>query len=130
MKSGMYAHHAKQMKSLYNHHIKHLREISRRLLPKDCLYTIQSSGGIFSAICIPDSHTDDLVKRLENRGFDVLLTDQHFLSSFHKLNLLRLCIIRTDEHDIGESITAKVVRATKKPNKGMIEHPIVFVVSL
>ncbi|MDT3426193.1 DNA-binding transcriptional MocR family regulator [Paenibacillus forsythiae] len=105
MKSGMYAHHAKQMKSLYNHRIKHLREISQRLLPKECLYTIQSSGGLFSAIRIPDSRTEDLVKRMENRGVDVLPTDPQFLSSFPKLNLLRLSIIRTDEHDIEEGVS-------------------------
>ncbi|WP_099520434.1 PLP-dependent aminotransferase family protein [Paenibacillus sp. BIHB 4019] len=45
MKSGMYAHHAKQMKSLYNHRINYLKEVSQRLLPKECLYTIQSCGG-------------------------------------------------------------------------------------
>lgn len=85
MKSGMYAHHAKQMKSLYNHRIKHLREISQRLLPKECLYTIQSCGGLFASIHLPDSiPTEDLVKRLENRGVDVLATDKQFLSSFPK----------------------------------------------
>ncbi|MNI07853.1 valine--pyruvate transaminase [compost metagenome] len=105
MKSGMYAHHAKQMKSLYNHRIKHLREISQRLLPKEYLYTIPSCGGLFASIHLPDSiHTEDLVKRLENRGVDVLASDKRFLSSFPKLNLLRLSIIRTDEHDIEEGI--------------------------
>jgi len=104
IKSGMYAHHAKQMRSLYNLRIKHLRETSQRLLPKECLYSIQSSGGLFTAIRIPDSHIESLVKRLENRGVDVLPTDQQFLSSFPKLNLLRLSIIRTDERDIEEGI--------------------------
>ncbi|WP_256762090.1 PLP-dependent aminotransferase family protein [Cohnella sp. WQ 127256] len=103
LKSGMYAHHAKQMKSLYNHRMKQLREISQRLLPKECLYSIPYCGGLFASIHLPDSiHTEDLVKRLENRGVDVLATQ--FLSSFPKLNLLRLSIIRTDEHDIEEGI--------------------------
>ncbi|GAA4830372.1 hypothetical protein GCM10023310_04290 [Paenibacillus vulneris] len=35
---------------------------------------------------------------------DVFLSDQQFLSSFPKLNLLRLSIIRTDERDIEEGI--------------------------
>lgn len=74
-------------------------------MPKECLYTIQSCGGIFASIQLPDSiHTEDLVKRLENRGVDVLATDKQFLSSFPKLNLLRLSIIRTDEQDIEEGI--------------------------
>ncbi|MDQ8734528.1 PLP-dependent aminotransferase family protein [Paenibacillus sp. LHD-38] len=105
MKSGMYAHHAKRMKSLYNHRIKHLREVSQRLLPKECLYTIQSCGGLFASIQLPDSiDTEDLVKRLENRGVDVLAADKQFLSSFPKLNLLRLSIIRSDEQAIEEGI--------------------------
>lgn len=105
MKSGMYAHHAKQMKSLYKDRIKYLREISKRLLPPESLYTIQTSGGLFASIILPDSiHTEDLVKRLEDRGVDVLATDKQFLSSFPKLNLLRLSIIRTDEKDIEEGI--------------------------
>ncbi|MBE1442575.1 PLP-dependent aminotransferase family protein [Paenibacillus sp. OAS669] len=105
MKSGMYAHHAKQMKSLYHHRMNHLREISQRLLPEECLYSIQSSGGLFTAVRIPpDSHAEELVKRLEDRRVDVFLSDQQFLSSFPKLNLLRLSIIRTDERDIEEGI--------------------------
>ncbi|GAA3406782.1 hypothetical protein GCM10020370_35180 [Paenibacillus hodogayensis] len=105
MKSGMYAHHAKQMNALYSHRIKHLRAISRRLLPEKYIYTTQSCGGLFASIHLPDFiHTEDLVNRLENRGVDVLATDKHFLSSFPKLNLLRLSIIRTDEHDIEEGI--------------------------
>lgn len=105
IKSGMYAHHAKQMKSLYNHRMKRLREISESFLPKECLYTIQSSGGLFASMRLPDSiDTEDLTMRLENRGVDVLATDKQFLSSFPKLNLLRLSIIRTDDHDIEEGI--------------------------
>ncbi|MDF2713623.1 MAG: GntR family transcriptional regulator [Paenibacillus sp.] len=105
MKSGMYAHHAKQMKLLYNHRIKHLREISKRLLPQECLYTIEYCGGLFASIHLPDFiDTEDLVKRLENRGVDVLATDKQFLSSFPKLNLLRLSIIRTNEQNIEEGI--------------------------
>jgi DNA-binding transcriptional MocR family regulator len=105
MKSGMYTHHAKQMKSVYDCRMKHLKETAQRLLPKDCLYTTQSAGGIFASIRLPDSiHTEDLVKRLENRGVDVLATDKHFLSSFPKLNLLRLSIIRTGEQEIEEGI--------------------------
>lgn len=61
------------MKALYNHRMKQLREISQRLLPKECLYTIQSSGGLFASIHLPDFiDTEDLIKRLENRGVDVL----------------------------------------------------------
>ncbi|WP_171686521.1 aminotransferase-like domain-containing protein [Paenibacillus planticolens] len=105
MKSGMYAHHAKQMKTLYNHRIKHLKEISQRLLPKECLYSIPPSGGLFASIRLPDSiQSEDLVKRLENRGVDVLAADRQFLTSFPKLNLLRLSIIRTDEQEIEEGI--------------------------
>lgn len=104
MKSGMYAHHAKQMKSLYNHRIKKLGEISKRLLPPESLYSIASSGGLFTAIRLPGSNTEEMVKQLEIRGVDVMSTDQHFLSSFPKMNLLRLSIIRTDEQDIEEGI--------------------------
>ncbi|WP_245987671.1 PLP-dependent aminotransferase family protein [Cohnella lupini] len=105
MKSGMYSHHAKRMKSVYDCRMKHLRETAQRLLPKDCFYTTQRAGGIFASIRLPDSiHTEDLVKRLENRGVDVLATDKHFLSTFPKLNLLRLSIIRTDEQEIEEGI--------------------------
>ncbi|AJY74693.1 PLP-dependent aminotransferase family protein [Paenibacillus beijingensis] len=105
MKSGMYAHHAKQMKAMYHRRIKHLAETARRLLPKECLHTTQNCGGLFASIRLPDSvHTEDLVKRLEDRGVDVLAADNHFLASFPKLNLLRLSIIRTDEQAIEEGI--------------------------
>lgn len=104
MKSGMYAHHAKQMKSLYNHRMKKLGEISRRLLPQESLYSIHASGGLFTAIRLPGSNSEEMVKRLEIRGVDVMPTDQHFLASFPKMNLLRLSIIRADEHDIEEGI--------------------------
>lgn len=38
IKSGMYAHHAKQMKSLYNHRMKHLRDFHSDYCPKS-VYT-------------------------------------------------------------------------------------------
>ncbi|MGG4207766.1 PLP-dependent aminotransferase family protein [Paenibacillus jamilae] len=105
MKSGMYDHHAKQMKSLYHERIKHLKEVSQRLLPKECLYTTQSSGGLFAALRLSDSiNSEDLVHRLENRGVDILTTDGQFLSSFQKHNLLRISIIRTDQNEIEEGI--------------------------
>ncbi|SEG71541.1 PLP-dependent aminotransferase family protein [Paenibacillus sp. UNC499MF] len=105
MKSGMYAHHAQEMKSLYNKRIQHLKEVSNRFLPKDCLYTVPSSGGLFASIRLPDSvYAEDLVSRLENRGVDVLSADRHFLSTFPKPHLLRISIIRTDERDIEEGI--------------------------
>ncbi|GKS13366.1 putative HTH-type transcriptional regulator YcxD [Paenibacillus chitinolyticus] len=105
MKSGMYAHHAKQMQSLYKRRIKHLREVSQRLLPQECLYTIPSCGGLFFSIQLPDTiDPEDMVNRLENRGVDVLSGDRHFLPSFPKPNLLRLSIIRTDEQQIEEGI--------------------------
>lgn len=63
-----------------------MRGFSQRLLPKECLYTIPSSGGVFASIHLPDfMDTEDLIKRLENRGVDVLATDRQFLSSFPKL---------------------------------------------
>lgn len=105
MKSGMYAHHAKQMRSLYHRRMTHLKELSQRLLPTEYLYTLSSSGGLFATIQLPDFiHTEDLVKQLENRGVDVLATDKQFLTSFPKSNLLRLSIIRTDEQAIEEGI--------------------------
>ncbi|MDU0201705.1 aminotransferase-like domain-containing protein [Paenibacillus sp. MAH-36] len=104
MKSGMYAHHAKQMKALYNHRIKTLGEISKRLLPRESLYSVQSSGGLFASIRLPGPNTEEMVKRLEIRGVDVVPSDQQFLSSFPKMNLLRLSIIRTDEQDMEEGI--------------------------
>ncbi|OAX48749.1 aminotransferase-like domain-containing protein [Paenibacillus sp. AD87] len=106
MKSGMYDHHAKQMKALYHERIRYVKEASQRLLPKECLYTVQSCGGLFATIRLSDSiNIEDLIKRLENRGVDVLATDNQFLSSFRKLNLLRLSIIRTDEKAIEEGIS-------------------------
>lgn len=105
MKSGMYAHHAKQMKVLYEHRMNHLREAAQRLLPKECLHSIEACGGVFASIQLPDAvQPEDLVKRLENRGVDVLVSDKQYLSSFPKLNLLRLSIIRTDEQAIEEGL--------------------------
>ncbi|MCR8655938.1 aminotransferase-like domain-containing protein [Paenibacillus endoradicis] len=105
MKSGMYAHHAKQMKSMYDRRINHLKEVSQRYLPEECLFTTQSCGGVFASIQLPDSiNIEDLVKRLDNRGVDVFTTDKMFIASFPKLNLLRLSIIRTDEQAIEEGI--------------------------
>ncbi|BFT74044.1 PLP-dependent aminotransferase family protein [Paenibacillus sp. P36] len=104
MKSGMYAHHAKQMKSLYHHRIKTLGEIAKRLLPRESLYSVQSSGGVFASIRLPGTSTEEMVRRLEIRGVDVVPSDQQYLSSFPKMNLLRLSIIRTDEQDMEEGI--------------------------
>lgn len=104
LKSGMYDHHAKQMKTLYNHRMNKLRDISRSLLPEDSLYSIQSSGGLFSAIRLSDVSKEGLIRQLNNRGVDVLTADRQYLSSFHKMNLLRMSIIRTDERDIEEGI--------------------------
>ncbi|TFE22679.1 PLP-dependent aminotransferase family protein [Cohnella luojiensis] len=124
LKSGMYDHHAKQMQSLYSHRIKVLRDVSRRLLPEEALYSNDVSGGVFAAIRLNDDiNTEELVKRLYNRGVDVLPADRQFLSSFPKLNLLRLSIIRTDDHDIEEGIRiiveelehAKFTRGSPKP---------------
>lgn len=123
LKSGMYNHHAKQMKSLYNHRMNKLRDISRRLLPKDSLYSIQSSGGLFSAIRLSDVNKEELIRQLNNRGVDVLAADRQYLSSFPKMNLLRMSIIRTDERDIEEGLNiiaeemerAERTRGSSKP---------------
>lgn len=105
LKSGMYNHHAKQMKSLYSHRIKTLRDVSKRFLPEEALYSSDAIGGLFAAIRVRDDlNMEELVKRLYNRGVDVLPANQQFLSSFPKLNLLRLSIIRTDDQDIEEGI--------------------------
>jgi len=104
LKSGMYDHHAKRMKSLYNHRMNKLRDISRRVLPEDSLYSIQSSGGLFSAIRLSDVNKEELIRQLNNRGVDVLAADRQYLSSFPKMNLLRMSIIRTDERDIEEGL--------------------------
>ncbi|NOU64650.1 aminotransferase class I/II-fold pyridoxal phosphate-dependent enzyme [Paenibacillus sp. LMG 31461] len=104
LQSGMYEHHAKQMKVLYNHRVSKLKEVSSRLLPHESLYSVTSSGGLFSTINLHNIHTEDLVKRLHTRGVDVLPADPQFLSSFPKMNLLRMSIMRTDEQDIEKGI--------------------------
>ncbi|MCY9590574.1 PLP-dependent aminotransferase family protein [Paenibacillus chitinolyticus] len=124
MKSGMYAHHAKQMQSLYNRRIKHLGEVSQRLLPQECLYTIPSCGGLFFSIQLPDTiDQEDMVNRLENRGVDVLSGDRHFLPSFPKPNLLRLSIIRTDEQQIEEGIRIISEELERAPLTGRSPKP-------
>ncbi|OBA05213.1 hypothetical protein A9P44_15585 [Paenibacillus polymyxa] len=123
IKSGMYDHHAKHMKSLYNHRISKLKEISSKILPKELLYSIPFSGGLFSVMNLPNINREELVKKLNNRGIDVLPTDQQFLSSFPKMDLLRLSIIRTDETAIEEGIRiiaeelehCKITRSPQKP---------------
>ncbi|MGG4091515.1 PLP-dependent aminotransferase family protein [Paenibacillus lautus] len=104
LKSGMYEYHAKQMRSLYSQRLQHLRKVLKEVLPTEYLYSTECNGGIFSTIQLFDSNPGDLVSRLENRGVDVLLTDQQFLTSFPKINLLRLSIMRTNEQDIEEGI--------------------------
>lgn len=118
LQSGMYEHHAKQMKSLYSHRIDKLKEASNRILPQETLYSIPSSGGLFSALNLSAIHTEELVKRLGIRGVDVLPTDQQFLSSFPKMNLLRMSIMRTEEKDIekGLQILAEELANTKITN--------------
>ncbi|MDR6884660.1 PLP-dependent aminotransferase family protein [Bacillus sp. 3255] len=104
IQSGMYDHHAKQMRSLYNQRINKLKDIARRLLPEDSLYSIESSGGLFSALRLSDVNKEELIQQLNHRGVDVLAADPQFLTTFPKMNLLRMSIIRTDERDIEEGI--------------------------
>ncbi|MDI4643681.1 PLP-dependent aminotransferase family protein [Cohnella hashimotonis] len=104
MQSGMYAHHAKRMRAMYGQRMRKLKEASSRLLPKAFLYSIPSSGGIFAAINLPGIHTEELAKRLSERGVDVLRADQQFLPTFPKPNLLRMSMMRTDEQEIEKGI--------------------------
>ncbi|MFC3803873.1 PLP-dependent aminotransferase family protein [Cohnella sp. GCM10012308] len=104
IQSGMYEHHAKQMRAMYAQRMSKLKEAASRLLPKAFLYSIPASGGLFAALNLPGIHTEELVKRIGQRGVDVLRADQQFLPTFPKPNLLRMSIMRTDEQDIEEGI--------------------------
>ncbi|MFD2329484.1 PLP-dependent aminotransferase family protein [Cohnella sp. GCM10020058] len=104
IQSGMYAHHAKQMRAMYAQRMRKLKEAASRLLPKAFLYSFPSSGGLFAALNLPGIHMEELVKRIGQQGVDVLRADQQFLPTFPKPNLLRMSIMRTDEQDIEEGI--------------------------
>lgn len=104
IQSGMYEHHAKQMRALYTHRISNLKEASSRLLPQESLYSIPYSGGLFCSLNLQSFHTEELIKRLSIRGVDVLSADQQFLSSFPKKNLIRMSIMRAEEQDIEKGI--------------------------
>lgn len=105
LKSGMYEHHAKRMRTLYGGRMNRFNEVARRRLPEEALYASGASGGVFAALRLGDgANMEELVKRLRDRGVDALPTDRQFLPSHPMLNLLRLSIIRTDEREIEEGI--------------------------
>ncbi|MFD2117888.1 PLP-dependent aminotransferase family protein [Paenibacillus yanchengensis] len=116
LNAGMYEHHVKKMKALYHHRMVKLKEVSSRLLPMETLYSIPTSGGLFSTLHLPNIHTEELIKRLSTRGVDVLPTDKQFIASFPKMNLLRMSIMRTDEQDIeaGIHILAEELKLSKR----------------
>jgi len=116
--SGMYEHHAKKMKSMYNQRMNKLQEVTSRLLPKESLYSISSSGGLFSTLNLSDIYADEFIKRLDARRVDVLPADKQFIDSFPKMNLLRMSIMRTDEQDIEEGIQilAEELNLVKRKN--------------
>lgn len=105
LKSGMYDRHAKQMQSLYSRRIKVLQEAAKRLLPEGSLYAAERSGGVFAPVRLDDDiDSGELVKRLADRGVDVLPGDSLFLTSYPKRNMLRLSVIRTDDAEIETGI--------------------------
>lgn len=116
LKSGMYDHHAKQMQTLYSRRIKALQEVAKRLLPEGSLHAAELTGGVFATIRLDeDIPAGELVKRLADRGVDVLPGDSLFLASYPKGNLLRLSVIRTDEEEIvaGIRILAEEIERAK-----------------
>jgi DNA-binding transcriptional MocR family regulator len=106
------------MRSLYTHRISKLKEVPSRLLPEESLYSIPYSEGLFCSLNLQGIHTEELVKRLSIRGVDVLPADKQFLSSFPKMNLLRMSIMRTEEQDIekGIKILAEELEHAKHTN--------------
>ncbi|MEF3306865.1 hypothetical protein [Paenibacillus sp. GYB003] len=61
---------------------------------------------------------------MENRGVDVLAADRQFLSSFPKLNLLRLSIIRTDEQEIERGIRIVAEELERAQHTGSLPKPV------
>lgn len=56
-KSGMYDHHAKQMKDIYYHRMIQLRESVRSWLPVEYRRSIEFAGGVFVAISLSGFNT-------------------------------------------------------------------------
>lgn len=74
-------------------------------------------------------HSEELVKGLRARGLDVLSADPQCLTSFPKMDLLRMSIMRTDERDMEKGIQIFAEEPERVKQTSRIDTPFLWILN-